>query len=131
MAAKILIVDDSPVFRRSLKSALASRNDWEIVAEAIDGLEGVEHARKHVPHLIIMDLIMPRLTGLEAATQILAEFPDMPILLLTLYLTRELENVAKSIGIKATLSKMSMHGFLECVELLLRSGIGPTSPTVH
>lgn len=109
MALRILIVDDSAVFRRALHAMVEFHVDWEICGDAVDGVEGVEKNRLLIPHLIIMDLSMPRMTGLEAAAEILREFPKVAILLLTLDVTKQLAEEARKVGIRATLSKAAMH----------------------
>ena len=83
----ILIVDDSAIFREGLRAMLEAHTDWEVCGEAMNGVEGVQKNRLLKPHLIIMDLSMPQMSGIEAAAEILKEFPKVPILLLTLYLT--------------------------------------------
>lgn len=119
MALRILIVDDSAVFRQGLRAMLESHVDWEICGEAVDGVEGVEKNRLLSPHLIIMDLSMPRMTGLEAASEILKEFPKVPILLLTLYITKQLAEEARSVGIWATLPKTRMHWLVDGIDAVL------------
>ena len=109
MAIRILIVDDSAVFRQGLRTMLEPRVDWEICGEAADGLEGIEQNRLLIPNLILMDLSMPRMTGLESAAAILKEFPKVPIVLLTLYVTKQLAQAARNAGIRATISKTRMH----------------------
>ena len=109
MPLRILVVDDSEVFRRCLRPMLESNRDWEICGEAVDGAEGVEKHRLLVPDLVLMDFSMPRMTGLESATAILKEFPKVPIVLLTLYLTKQLAQAARNVGIRATISKANMN----------------------
>ena len=120
MAMKILIVDDSLVFRQSLRNMLESRVDWEVCGEAADGQEGVEKNRSLIPNLILMDFSMPRMTGLESAAEILKEYPKVPIVLLTLYVTKQLEQEARNIGIRATVSKTRMHELTESINLALQ-----------
>ena len=110
MALKILIVDDSAVFRQGLRTLLESRVDWEICGEAADGMEGIDKARELIPNLILMDFSMPRMTGLESAAAILKEFPKVPIVLLTLYVTKQLAQAARNVGIRATVAKADMRG---------------------
>src|ERR1700729_3803663 len=66
MPGGILIVDDHEIVRRGLRSLLASRPEWEICGEAGDGLEAVEKAKKLLPDVVLMDVSMPRMDGLEA-----------------------------------------------------------------
>lgn len=127
MAFRILIVDDSVVFRQGLRNMLESRVDWEICGEAADGIEGVEKNRSLVPNLILMDLSMPRMTGLESAAEILKEYPKVPIVLLTLYVTKQLEQEARKIGIRATVSKTRMHELADGINQALQ-GEQPAPP---
>lgn len=119
MAIRFLIVDDSAIFREGLRAALEAHADWEVCGEAVDGVEGIEKNRFLNPHLIIMDLSMPRMCGIVAAAQILKEFPNLPILLLTLYRTHQLEEEARKSGIRATLSKVAMHHLIDRIEAML------------
>lgn len=119
MALRILIIDDSGVFREGLRAMLESHLDWEVCGEAVDGVDGIEKSRLLIPHLIIMDLSMPRMTGLEAATEILREFPKIPILLLTLHITNQLAQEAHNAGIRATLSKTNLHSLVEDIDAVL------------
>ena len=120
MAIRILIVDDSALFRQGVRDALETNPGWEICGEAANGLQAIERSRSLIPDLLIMDFSMPGVTGLEAASEILKEFPKLPILLLTLYLTRQLAEQASNAGIRGTLSKTAMDHLSEGMEALLR-----------
>jgi DNA-binding NarL/FixJ family response regulator len=82
---RILIADDHEVARRGIRAMLESHPGWEVCAEAKDGREAVELASKEKPDLILLDIGMPNLNGLEAARQILAVYPDIAILILTMH----------------------------------------------
>jgi chemotaxis response regulator CheB len=73
MPIRILIVDDSAAFRESLRELLEDHADWEVCGEAADGIEGVEKNRLLRPDVIVMDQSMPRMSGIEAAQEILKE----------------------------------------------------------
>ncbi|MFC2034378.1 response regulator [Chloroflexota bacterium] len=80
---KVLIVDDHALFRRGIAAVLASQKNLEITGEAIDGLEAIEMAKKTNPDVILMDLNMPRCSGLEAIQALQSEMPKIRILVLT------------------------------------------------
>lgn len=82
---RILIADDHEVARRGIRSLLESHPGWEVCAEAKDGRGAVEMAAETRPDLILLDIGMPNLNGLEAARQILARTPNVPILILTMH----------------------------------------------
>jgi len=80
---KVLVVDDHALFRRGIAAVLANQESLEVVDEASDGLEAIEKAKKIAPDVILMDLMMPRCTGLEATQALQAEMPQVNILVLT------------------------------------------------
>ncbi|MCU1382165.1 MAG: DNA-binding response regulator [Acidobacteria bacterium] len=87
---RILIVDDHAVVRRGVRSLLKSQPDWEIVGEATTGREAVEMTRALQPDVVVMDLSLPELNGLEATRQILKEAPRTEVLVLTMHHSEEL-----------------------------------------
>jgi len=80
---RILVADDHEVVRRGLRMLLASHAKWEVCAEAIDGREAVTKTRQMKPDIVILDIGMPNMNGLEAARQIIRENPEQRILILT------------------------------------------------
>lgn len=66
MAVRILLVDDHPIVRQGLRTLLQGRNDWQVVGEASDGIEAVEKVESLQPDVVVLDVTMPRMNGLEA-----------------------------------------------------------------
>ena len=87
---RILIVDDHAVVRRGVRSLLESEEGFEITGEATTGREAVDMARRLQPDVIVMDLSLPELNGLDATRQILKESPRSEILVLTMHHSEEL-----------------------------------------
>jgi DNA-binding NarL/FixJ family response regulator len=82
---RILIADDHEVARKGIRSLLESHPGWEVCGEARDGREAVEYAGKLKPDVVLLDIGMPNLNGLNAARQILASDPETRILVLTMH----------------------------------------------
>lgn len=82
---QILIVEDHPIYREGLKNLLASGADFELAGEAQDGLEAVERAKELQPELILMDLSLPQMGGIEAIAEIKRVLPDIKILAITVH----------------------------------------------
>ena len=82
---RILIADDHEVARRGIRALLESHPGWEVSGEAKDGRETVELANQMKPDIVLLDIGMPNLNGLEAARQILATSPQVAILILTMH----------------------------------------------
>ena len=83
MTIRILLVDDHTLFRSGLKALLSRQDDFEIVGEASDGLEGVKLAEQLKPDLVLLDLDMPVMNGTEALAQMLAGNRELPVVMLT------------------------------------------------
>jgi DNA-binding NarL/FixJ family response regulator len=88
--ARILIADDHELVRRGLVALLADVPGWTIVAEAVNGRQAVELAERHRPDIVILDLTMPELNGLDATRQILAALPAARVLILTAHESEQL-----------------------------------------
>ncbi|MFA5506432.1 MAG: response regulator transcription factor [Vulcanimicrobiota bacterium] len=82
---RLVIADDIPLFREMLVHTLEEEDDIEIIAHASNGLEAVEACRLHRPHIILLDVEMPKMNGVEATKAIVAECPSTRVVILTAY----------------------------------------------
>ena len=85
----VILVDDHEMVRLGLKSFLNLQGDVEVVGEAGNGREGVDLALELRPDVVVMDLVMPELDGVQATLELLKEWPEAKILVLTSYLDNE------------------------------------------
>jgi len=88
MSIKALLVDDHGIIRQGLRSLLAEQPDIEVVAEAEDGRKAVALVREFLPDIVIMDITMPNLNGVEATKKITAEFPKTKVVALSIHSNR-------------------------------------------
>jgi two-component system nitrate/nitrite response regulator NarL len=101
----ILIVDDSSAVRHSLRRAIQQRPAFRVCGEAENGREGVEMAVQLRPDLILLDLSMPVMNGLQAAGELQRLLPDVPILMITSFYNSVMERAAIAQGVTAVKSK--------------------------
>src|ERR1700693_5070969 len=83
---RILVVDDHEVMRLGMRNLLESRSGWSVCAEASNGREAIESALRLRPDVIIMDITMPGMNGLDAASRITETQPEIPVILFSLHL---------------------------------------------
>lgn len=112
MGIRTLIVDDHGVLRAGLRALLAEEVDLEIVGEATDGDEAIRQAFSKRPDVILMDINMPGMDGLEATKAILAKLPQVRILLLTVHADSSLMRVALDIGAAGYILKRAVESEL-------------------
>ena len=100
----VLVVDDSLLVRRTVCSALVS-DGFDVCGEANDGQEAIELAEKLSPDLIILDLSIPVMNGLQAAPVLRTVVPNSPIILFTIYTSKAVDQQLRTIEVDAVLSK--------------------------
>lgn len=121
---KIFVVDDHPAFRRAVTSALRLVEDVEVVGEAGGGAEGATAAVAHEPDLVLMDLSMPGVDGIEAMRRIHAHKPDIPVVILTAHADPGVEKEARDAGASGFLAKGTA---LEDIVVVLHEAAEATS----
>jgi CheY-like chemotaxis protein len=129
---KILIADDSDNTRVYIRNALLSHG-WTVCGEATDGLQAVQMASQLRPDLVILDLSMPVLTGLEAAKEILQAAPELPIVLFTLHEAPQVREAAARVGVLKVVSKEAglaplFQAIEESLRLAAASPLDPVGP---
>jgi len=88
MTTRVLLVDDHAMLREGLHSLLEKQDDIEIVAEAEDGRKAIDLVRKLMPDVVIMDITMPNLNGVDATRQITRQFPTVKVIALSIHSNR-------------------------------------------
>ena len=105
MTLRVLVVDDHPAFRRALTSALNQVKDIEVAGEAGGGTEAATRAVEGDHDLVLMDLSMPDLDGIEAMRRIHEQRPDLPVVILTAHADPGVEKEAREAGASGFLAK--------------------------
>ena len=114
---RILIADDHPIFRSGVKDVLSKENDFEIVAEAENGMKAYQHIISLLPDVAILDLEMPILNGLDVAKKVLAEKHQTEFIVLTMHKSKQFFIDAMQIGVKGYLLKdNAINDLVDCVK---------------
>ncbi len=103
--SKVLLVDDNSIVRDSIRGLLESEPGWVICGEASNGLEAIEFAEALKPDLILMDLVMPNIGGLQATREIVTRNPAARVLIMTLHDFPDLSKRAMAAGARGFLGK--------------------------
>ena len=119
MPKDILIVDDSAVVRAALRMMLEAQLGWHVCAEASDGRQGIAKAQQLRPDLIVLDLSMPVMNGLDAAHELKRLLPYTPVVLYTDYEATHVQDIAKSEGVRAIVRKSSPAQLVHVLQGLL------------
>ncbi|MBI5772822.1 MAG: response regulator transcription factor [Verrucomicrobia bacterium] len=119
---RIVIADDHDVVRRGLKSVLEDQPHWEVCGEANTGRKAVELVRAHKPDIVVLDITMPELNGLEAARQIQKTNPETKMLILTVHESEQLVHDVLKAGARGYILKSDAGRDLVAAINALRQG---------
>jgi DNA-binding NarL/FixJ family response regulator len=123
MSARILIVDDHEVVRQGVRTILRARPQWEVVGEAANGKEAVEQAKKLDADVIIMDITMPEMSGIEATREIAKLQLRSAVLIFTMHESKNLADTVREAGARGfVLKSHAARDLLEALESLLGGG---------
>ena len=120
METRILIVDDSPLVRQRLRDLLQQHPHWRVCGEAANGQDAIARAAELSPDIIVLDFLMPGMNGMQAAREIGKMIPDVPILMFTTHLSRQLVEEARNVGIRGAVAKSDARYVVDGLEALLR-----------
>ena len=121
MRTRFLIVDDSELVRRSLRTVLQANPEWEICGEAADGVSAVEMFKELRPNIVILDFQMPGINGIETARRMAEIAPAVPVVLFTQHASADLERHAHEVGIRSVVSKTNAFPMVGMIRALLGS----------
>jgi DNA-binding NarL/FixJ family response regulator len=118
---RILVVDDHDLVRRGVKTTLLAHRDWEVCGEARTGREAISKAQELKPHIVVLDIGMPELNGLEAARGIRAVSPNTEILILSIHHSDQLVREIVDVGAHGFIMKSdSDHDLIIAIENLAK-----------
>jgi DNA-binding NarL/FixJ family response regulator len=119
---RILIADDNPLVRCGLRMLIERQEGWSVCGEAADGLEALEKATSLKPDVILLDISMPKLDGLNALPMLREKVPDSEIIVLTLLECVDLARIAAEAGARAYVTKsLLMTDLVPTIEALQRA----------
>ena len=121
MAVRVLIADDDAAIRRLLRRLIEGHADWSVCGDAEDGQQAITKAAELSPDVIVLDLAMPQMNGLQAAREISRTLPALPMLLLTVQqVSQELTREALHAGFRGAVSKNTGSEVVRAIESLLQ-----------
>ncbi len=121
MPTRILIADDDATIRMLLRRLMERQTDWQVCGDASNGMEAIEKVEQLEPDILVMDLGMPVMSGLQAAHEIAKSHPGLPMLLISVQeVSRQLAWEARNAGYMGAVTKSSGNEVLRGIEALLR-----------
>jgi DNA-binding NarL/FixJ family response regulator len=126
---RILIADDHPAVRRSLRSLVQTHADWDVCGEAFDGLDAVEKAKVLRPDIVLLDISMPNMSGIEATPLIHQAVPQSEILIVSQHDSPEITRLVAEAGAQGYVSKSEVWSqLLPAIESARHKDAGTDSP---
>jgi DNA-binding NarL/FixJ family response regulator len=123
MPTRIFVADDHDVVREGVKSLLKSRPEWTICGEAADGKAAIEGIQSTKPDAIVLDISMPLVGGLDVATQVIQQNPEMKILIFTMHDSKSLVQAAMRVGARGVVLKSyAARDLIQALERILGGG---------
>jgi len=119
---RILVVDDNPAVRHYLRGLLEQQATWRVCDEAPTGGEALQRVKENPPDMILLDFQMPDLNGIDVARQVSQLFPEIPILMVTIHLSKQLAEEARKVGIRGVCLKSDVGSIVEAVDTVLHRG---------
>jgi DNA-binding NarL/FixJ family response regulator len=113
------VADDNPAVRNYLRSLLEQQATWRVSDEARTGNEVIQRVKTNPPDMILLDFQMPDQNGLDVARQISRIFPEIPILMVTIHMSKQLAEEARRAGIRGACAKSDVGSIVEAVDALL------------
>lgn len=123
MKTKIIIIDDHQLFREGVKRILDFEASFEVVAEGDDGIEAMDLVQKYQPHVVIMDINMPNMDGIEATKGLVERYPDTKVIMLSIHDDENYVQHALKTGARGYLLKeMDADALIEAVRVVADGG---------
>ena len=124
MTARILLADDDRITRQGLRSLIEKENDIEVVDEADDGRKAIDLVRKLVPDVVIIDITMPNLNGIDATRHIVREFPQVKVIALSIHSNRAFVVDMLKAGASAyVLKECTFDELVEAIRTVIDGGV--------
>jgi DNA-binding NarL/FixJ family response regulator len=124
MSIRILLADDHAIIRQGLRSLLEKEPDIEVVGEAEDGRKALELVRELVPDIVVMDITMPNLNGIDATSRIVREFPNVKVIALSIHSNRRfIADMLKAGASGYILKECLFEEFVEAIRTVSTGGV--------
>ena len=126
---KVILADDHRIFRKGLKSLLSEKKNIEVLAEADNGDEALEAVKKYKPEIVVMDIAMPKMDGIEATRQVREQFPDTEVVILSMHAKKAYIDQVLKAGAKGYVLKDSdEENLLSAIDTVHNGGYYLDSP---